>query len=137
MKQLNTYLMFDGNCREAMKFYEKCLGGELHLVKFSETPGDAPKEGGDRIMHARLAKGAAVLMASDTMPGMPLQRGNNFSIAVDCESVEETDKLFNALAEKGKITMPPQETFWAARFGMLMDQFGINWMLNFERPAQT
>ena len=69
MKDLTAYLNFDGNCRQAMKFYERCLGGELHLMPFSEVPGDHPKEAKDRIMHARLAKGSASLMASDTMPG--------------------------------------------------------------------
>jgi PhnB protein len=71
------------------------------------------------------------------MPGMLFQQGSNFSISIDCESVEETEKLFNAFGENGKITMPVQETFWAARFGMLTDQFGINWMFNFGKPAQA
>jgi PhnB protein len=136
MKEVVTYLNFDGNCREAMKFYERCLGAELSLVPFSETPGDFPKEAKDRIMHARLAKGSTILMASDTMPGMPFHQGNNFSIAVMCESPEEIDRFFAALSDKGKIIMPLQTTFWAARFGMLTDRFGINWMLNYEAPKQ-
>lgn len=137
MKEINSYLTFNGNCREAMEFYKKCLGGELQLIPFSEMPGDLPKEAKeakDGIMHARLAKGAVALMASDTMPGHAFQQGNNFSIAIQCESPQEVDTLFTALGEKGKATMPPQETFWAARFGMLTDQFGIQWMLNFEQP---
>jgi PhnB protein len=71
-------------------------------------------------------------MASDTMPGMPFAQGNNFSVTIDCESVEEIDRCFAALSEKGKVTMPLQKTFWAPRFGMLTDRFGINWMLNLE-----
>jgi PhnB protein len=135
MKDLTTYLIFDGNCREVMTFYGHCLGSEVNFVPFSEELcGELPKEAKDRIMHARLAKGAAILMASDNMPGMPFQQGNNFSISINCESVDEIDKLFAALSEKGKITMPLQQTFWAARFGMLTDQFGINWMFNFEQP---
>ncbi len=134
MKEINNYLIFDGNCREAMKFYEKCLGAELQLIPFSEMPGDAPAEAKDRIMHARLAKGPAVLMASDTMPGHAFQQGNNFSVSVQCESVQEIDSLFTALAQKGNVTMPLQHTFWAARFGMLTDQFGINWMFNLDEP---
>ena len=141
MKEINAYLIFDGNCREAMKFYEKCLGAELQLMPFSEGPekfgfSDFPKEAKDRIMHARLAKGSAVLMASDTMPGMPFQQGNNFSISINCERLEETERFFSALGERGKVTMPLQDAFWGARFGMLTDQFGINWMFNFEKPGQ-
>ena len=134
MKELATYLNFNGNCRDAMKFYERCLGGELHMMPFSEVPGNYPPEAKDRIMHARLTNGPAVLMASDTMPGMTFQQGTNFAIAVQCQSQEELERLFNAMSEKGKITMPLQDTFWGARFGMLTDQFGINWMFNFEKP---
>jgi len=137
MKDLTAYLNFDGNCRQAMKFYERCLGGELHLMPFSEVPGDHPKEAKDRIMHARLAKGSASLMASDTMPGMPFTQGNNVSLAIGCESLQEIEKLFAALGENGKVTMPLQDTFWGARFGMLIDQFGIHWMFNFEKPKTT
>jgi len=136
MKDLKTYLTFDGNCREAMQFYAKCLKGELQLVPFSDVPGDVPKQAKDRIMHARLARRNAVVMASDTMPGMPFQQGNNFSIAIGCESQQEIEKLFAALGEKGKVTMPLQETFWAARFGMLTDRFGIQWMFNLDKPQQ-
>ena len=83
-------------------------------------------------MHARLTKGQAVLMASDTTPGMPYQQGNNFSININCESLAEIERLFTAFSEKGKVTVPLQDTFWGARFGMLTDQFGVNWMFNFE-----
>ncbi|MCW5979925.1 MAG: VOC family protein [Bryobacteraceae bacterium] len=135
MKDVNIYLVFDGACREAMTFYKNCLGGDLNLFPFSEMPGGAPEAAKDRIMHARLSKGSNVIMASDSMPGMPFQQGNNFSISVQCESVEETDRLFTALGERGKVTMPLQETFWAARFGMLTDRFGVNWMFNLEQPG--
>src|SRR5207244_3584521 len=129
-----TYLTFNGNCREAMKFYERCFGGELYLMPFSETPGDFPPEAKDRIMHATVAKdGKPIVMASDTMPGQPLQQGNNFSICITPDDPEELERLFTAVGEKGKITMPLQDTFWGARFGMLTDQFGINWMFNFEK----
>ena len=137
MKEINAYLIFSGNCREAMTFYQKCLGADLQMFPFSDMPGDkVPPEAKDRLMHAKLTKGPAVLMASDNMPGMPFHQGDNFSVSLDCESVQEIEKLFNALSEKGKVTMPLQETFWAARFGMFTDQFGINWMLNFGMPAQ-
>jgi PhnB protein len=135
MQEITPYLIFNGNCREAMKFYEKCLGGQLHMMQFSESPeGKIPKEAENKIMHARLTKGTAILMASDNMPGMPFQQGDNVFITIKCESAEEAEKLFAAIGEKGQIKMPIQETFWAVRFGMLTDQFGINWMINFEKP---
>ena len=134
MKDVNACLIFDGNCREAMKFYEKCLGADLYLMPFSETPCNAPKEAKDLIAHARLGNGSALLMASDTMPGMPFQQGNNFSVNINCESFEEIERFFTALSENGKVTMPLHDAFWGTRFGMLTDQFGVNWMFNFEKP---
>jgi PhnB protein len=107
MKEIVTYLNFDGNCREEMTFYGKCLGSELHMTPFSEVPGNFPKEAKDRIMHARLTKGLApILTASDTMPDMPFQQGTNFSVSVHCESMPEIERLFSAFGEKGKVTMP-------------------------------
>jgi PhnB protein len=102
-------------------------------MPFSKAPMKVPEGAENLIIHARLAKGEAVLMASDAMPGMTYQSGNNFWVAIKCESVEETDRLFTAFSENAKIVMPAQETFWAARFGMLTDQFGVNWMFNFEK----
>jgi PhnB protein len=135
MKTLIAYLNFDGNCAEAMKFYARCLQAELSMLPFSEAPGDFPKEAKNRAMHARLTSaGSPILMASDTMPGMPYRQGTNFSISVDCESIEEIERVFSSLGENGKVTMPLQDTFWGARFGMITDKFGINWMFNFELP---
>lgn len=136
MKEITTYLNFDGNCREAMTFYKKCLGAELYLMPFSEAPFDSPPDAKDKIMHASLTKEHTLLMASDTMPGTNVQQGNNFSLNINCESRQEIESLFAALGEKGEVTMPLQETFWAARFGVLKDQFGINWIFNFEQPKQ-
>lgn len=121
-----------------MEFYKQCLGGELYVTSYSEMPGgcsDFPKEAKDWIMHARLTNGPMVLMASDTRPGIPIQPGNNFFISIHCESVQEAEKLFKALGEEGEVTMPVQETFFALRFGMLTDQFGIKWMLNLDKPS--
>jgi PhnB protein len=134
MKEVTTYLTFDGNCREAMTFYENCFGAELQLTSFSQMHGDLPKEAADRIMHARLIKGSRVLMASDTMPGMPFQPGNNFSVAIECESLPEIEKLFTALSEKGNVEMALQDAPWGARFGILTDRYGTRWMFNFELP---
>ena len=134
MKEMITYLNFDGNTREAMRFYARCLGAELSLMPFSEAKVEAPPGTESRTIHAKLKKGSCVLMASDTMPGMPLHPGNNFHICLNCESLEETEHLFGSLGEHGKITMPLQDTFWGARFGMIVDQFGVSWMFNFEKP---
>jgi PhnB protein len=133
MKSVTTYLNFDGNCREAMTFYAKCLEGELTLV-----PANHPPEAKDLIMHARVTKGSTaglpVLMASDTMPGHPFHAVAGFSISIMCESVEEIDRIFAALSEGGKVGMPLADQFWGARFGMFTDKFGIHWMLNFDHP---
>jgi|SRR3954451_17726588 len=133
MKEINAYLIFNGNCRQAMTFYQKCLGSDLQLITFGDMGGNAPPDSKDRIAHARITKGAAVLMASDNMPGMPFSAGDNYFVCVHCESGQEMDQLFAALSEKGKILQAPQETPWAKRFAMFTDQFGTNWMLNFPK----
>jgi len=133
MKQIVTYLTFDGNCRQAMEFNKRCFGGELFVMPFSDAPGDHPKEAKDRLMHASLTTGAGTLMASDSMPGAPVKTGDNFQIMIQCDSPKETDRLFDALGQSGKVIMPLQTTFWAARFGMVTDQFGIGWMFNYEK----
>jgi len=134
MKAFNAYLIFNGNCREAMNFYAKSLDAELDLIIYSDSPCEAAKAGGDKIMHARLQKGSAILMASDGRPDQPANVGNNFLVSLDCENAPEIEKFFSALGEKGTVIMPLQGTFWAARFGMLTDQFGVNWMFNLEQP---
>jgi PhnB protein len=87
-------------------------------------------------MHASLTNGNAVLMASDTMPGMTFTPGNNVINNVDCESVDEIERVFAAMSEGGKVTMPLQDQFWGARFGMLVDKFGMNWMFNCQLPKK-
>jgi len=134
MKEIVTFLHFDGNCREAMQFYKDCFEAELFLLPFSEAPSGLPSpptEALDRIMHATLKKTSTLLMAADILPGAPHQPGDNFAVILDCESLPELEHLFAALAEKGNVTMPLQDTFWGARFGTLTDQFGIRWMFNF------
>jgi PhnB protein len=142
MKETNTYLIFNGNCRQAMTFYGKCLGIEPQIMSFGDMPAQpgcpTTPETKDLVMHARIGQGPKTfLMASDTQPGMPFKQGDNFSISINCDSAQEVDKYFNALVgDGGKVTMPPQETFWAARFGMGTDKFGVNWMFNFEGKKQ-
>jgi PhnB protein len=137
MKAFNTYLNFDKNCRQAMEFYAKCLGAELMVMPFSQGPMEVKPETKDLVLHARLSKGSLVLMASDCPPGTPLQMGNNFAISVDCESRAEVDQLAAALSEKGQVKLPAQDMFWGAYFGMITDQFGINWMFSFATAPQS
>jgi PhnB protein len=135
--QLTPYLNFDGNCAAAFKFYEKALNGKLVMMM---THGDSPMkdqtppESRDRIMHARIVVGDALLMGSDNPAGR-YQAPQGFSVAIGVKDPAEAERVFNALAEKGAVQMPLQATFWALRFGMLVDQFGIAWMVNCEQPA--
>jgi PhnB protein len=129
--QLSPYLSFDGQTEAAFKFYEQCLGGKIErMTPFGETPArdHVPAEYRDRIMHGRLVIGDQVLMASDTTPDHPYEgiKGASVAIAVD---VAEAERIFGALAEGGTVQMPLQETFWAARFGMVVDRFGVPWLI--------
>ena len=135
MNAITPYLNFDGNTREAMTFYQKVLGGDLKLQTFKEVGmggGDPKVE--NRIVHGMLhAGGTAILMASDTQPGQPFKQGNNVYVCVDC-STKELDTFFKGLVAGGKAEMEPQDTFWGARFAMLTDKFGVNWMFNAQLP---
>ena len=137
MGPLVTYLNFDGTCRDAMTFYQSCFAADLQLTTFADMPGSpVPDAIKHRIMHARLSKGPVTLMASDTFPGSPLTPGTNFSISVHPESAAELDAIWTALSHNATITQPLMDAPWGARFGMLTDQFGIQWMFNYEHPRQ-
>ena len=132
MALIQPYLTFNGNCREAMEFYKSVFGGELMIQTFGEAPMETTPETKDRIMHARLQNGYLILMASDGMPGQAPIQGTNVTISVQSASKEDQEKYFNKMAEGGKITMPLEDTFWGAYFGMLTDKFGMHWMFNTE-----
>ena len=144
MTKINPYLHFLGNAEEAFNFYKSVFGGEFAMVmRFGEMPGcdemPAEKQFSEddkgKIMHIALPIGKDnVLMATDAIEstGHKLTEGNNFSISISAASKEEAEKLFNALAEGGTVTMPLADTFWGAYFGMLKDQFGIQWMVDYE-----
>ena len=139
MKETNTYLHFDGNCRDAMIFYGKCFQAAPGLTPFSAGPPEMPaaaKTTPDRILHSEMHVGPVVLMASDTMPGAPFRQGNNFSISMTCETQTEMERIFTALSEGGTVTMPIHDAFWGGRFGMLKDRFGVSWMFTFREPGQ-
>jgi PhnB protein len=133
--ELNPYLHFNGQCEAAFKFYERCLGGKIvAMMPHAGTPAEqhVPAEWRNKIIHARLAFGDQVLMASDVPPDQ-YEKPKGFSVTVSVNDAGEAEKLFNALAEDATVNMPIQETFWAKRFGMLVDKFGIPWMINCEK----
>jgi len=134
--RLNPYLIFDGQCEAAFKFYEQCLGGKIEaMLPFGDSPecGDIPPEFRDRIMHARLVVDGQVLMGSDTTPQYPHEGIKGCSISINVDTIADAERLFGALAESGTVTMPLDKTFWAARFGMCTDRFGVPWMINCEK----
>ena len=134
MSQIASYLTFAGNCREAMSFYQSCLGGELSFQTIGETPlaGNMPAEMKNRILHASLSKKNLVLMASDMVPDGGLIRGNAVSLSLECSSEEEIKSTYEKLSEGGKKDHPLENTFWGALFGDLTDKFGNHWLLHFE-----
>ena len=135
--QLNPYLGFNGQCEEAFKFYERCLGGKIeYIMTYESRPGEyrVPSEWRTKILHVTLKVGDQVLMGADTPPDR-YQRPQGFSLTLGLKDQAEADRIFKALAENGKVEMELQETFWAARFGVVVDRFGIPWTGNCERPT--
>ncbi len=136
MPQLNPYLQFDGNCKEAMNFYKSCLGGELSLMTMGESPmgKDLPAEAKNKVMHARLKNDGVVIMAADNMsPGGPAP-GGNISLSISAGSKKEIDTFFSKLSAGGKVLHAPKEEFFGY-YGDLKDKYGINWMLVHEKPT--
>lgn len=136
--KLNTYLHFNnGKCEEALNFYVKALGAKpVMMLHYSEAPASnqCSKEMERKIMHGRIELGDGVIMASDAPAGY-FEKQAGFSINISVDSPAEAERLFKALSEKAEIGMPMAETFWAQRFGMLTDQFGVPWMVNCEKKA--
>ncbi len=140
MATLNVYLNFDGNCLEAFKFYQSVFGGEFsHVGTFRDVPPSdsmppLSEQDLDRVLHISLPISVeTVLMGSDTFPGSEkLTQGNNYTIAVGVSSKAQAETYFAALSDKGVVSMPMSDTFWGSYFGMLVDQFGIQWMIDFD-----
>lgn len=139
MAVINPYLNFNGNCEEAFNHYKSIFGGEFGYVgRYTEMPADPnhplSEEDKNKIMHISLPLTKDnVLMGSDTGGewASDLKVGNNISISINASSKAEADRIFNALADGGQITMPMGDTFWGDYFGMCTDRFGINWMMSF------
>jgi PhnB protein len=136
--KLTPYLNFDGRCLEAFEFYEKCLGGKITFkMKYGEAPMPAaqtPPGMSGKILHATFALGDQLLQGADG-PAEHYRKPQGFSIALSLSDAPQSERIFAALAEGGAVGMPIQETFWALRFGMVTDRFGIPWMINCEKPA--
>lgn len=134
MKQINSYLTFNGNCREAMNFYQQCLGGELFLQPIGTSPMAEmmPPQMKDSILHATLTSGDVIIMGSDMVDESGLIRGNAMSMMLDCSSETEILETYDKLvSDGGDATHPLENTFWGALFGGLTDKFGNPWLLNF------
>ncbi|MGB4074698.1 VOC family protein [Pseudomonas sp.] len=129
---IHAYLTFDGQCEAAFKHYAECLGGNLQLMRMGESPeaANVPAQFHDRVMHVCLTVGDQLLMASDTFPGMPYEGIKGCSVSLQVTSVPEAERLFAALSAGGSVQMALQQTFWATRFAMFTDRFGVAWMIN-------
>ena len=138
MATTNTYLNFNGNCEEAFNFYKTVFGGAFaYLGRFGEITETeeykVPEADKNKVMHVSLPIGKSVLMGSDNSEAYEKSfvKGNNFSISISAESKQEADKIFTALSHGGQVTMAMNNTFWGDYFGMLVDQFGIHWMMSY------
>ncbi|REJ17101.1 MAG: hypothetical protein C6W59_07425 [Paenibacillaceae bacterium] len=133
--RLNPYLIFNGNAREAIYFYEKALGGQIMgIMSFGDMPSvsdhPVPEEARDLVMHALLKVGDSELMFSDAFPGMPYQQGSAVEIAVVLDDEAQARKIFDALSEGGEVVMPLQKTDWSPLYGMVKDKYGVSFQVN-------
>lgn len=135
MTQINAYLTFNGNCREAMTFYKDCMGGELHLQAIGESPlaDKMPAEMKECILHATLTKDNLILMGSDMVGEQGLIKGNAVSLSLNCSSEEEVQAFYEKLSAGGNKDHVLEQSFWGATFGDLTDKYGNHWLLHFEK----
>ena len=134
MKNLAPYLMFNGDCEEAMNFYKNCFGGEIgYMGRYGDSPMNVPESQKNKIMHVEFKFQGGSLMASDHVEGVGFttgSKGANIHLSLGFDTVTEMEEAFNKLKEGGKVTMALNDTFWGDRFGMLEDKFGFNWMFS-------
>lgn len=139
IEALVPHLHFEGTCAEAIALYERALGATVvALMRWREMPGggkDLPPEALDKVMHARLQVGKAALLVADTVPNAPSGPRANGSLMLEFDDPEDMAKRFDALAHGGKVTMPVHDAFWGAKFGMLVDAFGVPWMFHCEKKG--
>ena len=133
--EMNIYLYFNGNCEEAMNFYKDILGGEMvNVSRYSDSPMQTDEADKNKILHAVMQVAGTTMMFSDSMGQHATIQGNNFSVSLNFHSDEEITRTFDAFSAGGNVTMPLQDMFWGAKFGMCSDKFGINWMFNWDKP---
>jgi PhnB protein len=135
--QVNTYLNFNGQCAEAFRFYAQVLGGKIEAMmthRDSPIADQVPPGWHDQVLHARLVVGDTVLMASDSPPER-YEKPQGMYVSLQVPDVADAERIFQALAQNGTVTMPFEKTFWAERFGMVVDRFGTPWMVNCEQGA--
>ena len=134
---LNPYLYFDGQCEEAFRFYEKCMGGKItFMMRYEGSPmaGQAPSGYANKVLHAGLTLGDGLLEGCDAPPG-EYKKPQSFCVMFRPKDAAEADRIFGVLAEDGTVRIPIGETFWALRFGMVVDRFGMPWLINCEKHA--
>ncbi len=136
--QMSPYLSFKGDCEAAFKFYEQYLGAQLGaLFRYAGSPltGQVPADWSDKIMHGSLTLGGQVLMGGDVAPEQ-YEEPKGFSLSLQMSNTAEAERIFHELAQDGRVVMPLEQTFWAARFGMVVDRFGIPWLINCDGAEQ-
>lgn len=134
--EMTTYLSFHGQCEEAFNFYEATLGGRIGpIFRYAGTSlsNQVPADWHDKVMHGSITVGVHELMAGDVAPER-YEEPKGFSLSLQMTDTSEAERVFNALAKDGRILMPLEKTFWAERFGMVVDRFGIPWMINCGGP---
>ena len=137
--QMHPYLSFNGQCEAAFKLYEQCLGGQLGpFFRYAGTPlsDQVPADWQDKVMHGSLIIGGQVLMGGDVAPES-YEAPKGFSLSLQMKSTAEAERIFNELSKDGRVTLALEKTFWAERFGMVVDRFGIPWLINCEGSEQV
>ena len=137
--QMTTYLSFKGECEAAFKFYEQCLDGQLGAIfRYAGSPlaDQVPADWQDKVMHGSFTFGDQVLMGGDVAPDR-YEQPKGFSLSLQMQSPADAERIFHELAKDGTVVMPLEKTFWAARFGMVVDRFGIPWLINCEASDQA
>ena len=135
--QMNPYLSFNGQCEAAFTLYERCFGGQLGAIfRYAGSPmaSQVPDDWQDKVMHGSLTVDGQVLMGGDVVPAA-YEAPKGFSLSLQITSTSEAERIFHELAKEGRVTVPLEKTFWAARFGMVVDRFGIPWLINCEESA--
>jgi len=132
---VTPYIIFNGDCEDALNFYSKALGGEIkQLNRFEGSPAEGMADDKQLVMHAIFVAKGVMLMASDSGKNAPTETdGGKVHLSLNFDTATEIEQAFNGLSEDARVTMPLEDTFWGARFGMLTDKFGINWMFNHDK----